>query len=181
MDTHLVFFSRDVEMKLRIIRAVDAPIEGLSVQDIADRCGISRQTFYRHFSSKDEMLTWHNLYVRSITIGKVGHTFTWLDAYASHLNLMAQDLPFYRNIVNRTDLHEVAVRFTEQVFLDLLEDRRGLEVTEALRFAAHAQAVLDVRFLVEWIRSDMAMPPDALARHIVECIPRLLYEALELR
>ncbi|MDR1183242.1 MAG: TetR/AcrR family transcriptional regulator [Coriobacteriales bacterium] len=181
MNTHFVFFSHDIEMKLKIIRAIDAPIEELSVQNIAARCGISRQTFYRHFSSKDEMLTWHNLYSRSITIGKVGRSFTWLEAYASHLNLMIEDISFYRNIINRTDLHEVAVRFTEQVFLDLLESKRSLETTETLRFAAHAQAILDVRFLVEWIRSDMAMEPETLARHIVECIPRPLYEALELR
>jgi hypothetical protein len=104
-----------------------------------------------------------------------------LEAYTNHLNLMLEDAFFYHNIIRRTDLHEVAIRFVEQVFLDLLAGKRDIATTDALRFAAHAQAILDVRFLVEWIRSDMAIKPDVLAQYIVECVPKALYEALELR
>lgn len=33
-------------------------IEKISITDIVEKCGISRQTFYYHFKDVDEMLTW---------------------------------------------------------------------------------------------------------------------------
>jgi AcrR family transcriptional regulator len=180
MDTQVFFFPFDYETKLKIIRSIDRPVDEISIQEIADRCGISRQTFYRHFGSKDAMVVWHSLYARGITIGKLGHSFTWLDAYSNYFALMAQESGFHRNAVFRADLHEIAIRYSEQVFVQLLSETKQLEATDPLIFYAHAQAILDVRLTVDWIRDGMETDPRVLAQLVVDCVPRLLFKALEL-
>ena len=36
----------------------EKPYDKISISDIADRCGIKRQTFYYHFQDKYELLVW---------------------------------------------------------------------------------------------------------------------------
>jgi AcrR family transcriptional regulator len=180
MDTKVFFFPFDFETKLRIIRSIDRPVDEISIQEIANRCGISRQTFYRHFGSKDAMVVWHSLYVRSITIGELGHNFTWLEAYSNYFTLMAQEADFHRNAVFRADLHEVAIRYAEQVFLQLLSRTKQSESDPSLDFCAHAQAILDVRLTVDWIRDGMETDPRELAQLVVDCVPRPLFKTLDM-
>jgi AcrR family transcriptional regulator len=179
MDTKVFFFPFDYETKLKIIRSIDRPVDEISIQEIADRCGISRQTFYRHFGSKDAMIVWHSLYARNTTLGELGHNFTWLDAYSNYFTLMAQEAEFHRNAVPRVDLHEIAIRYAEQVFLELLAQLNRPKTATPLDFYAHAQAILDVRLTVDWIRDGMETDPHELARLVVDCVPRPLFKALE--
>ena len=36
-----------------------APLEKITVKDITDTCGISRQTYYRHFQDKQDLVNWY--------------------------------------------------------------------------------------------------------------------------
>ena len=36
----------------------ERPIEKITIKDITDRCGISRQTFYYHFSDIYDLMEW---------------------------------------------------------------------------------------------------------------------------
>ena len=36
-----------------------APLDKITVKDITDVCGVSRQTFYRHFQDKQDLVNWY--------------------------------------------------------------------------------------------------------------------------
>jgi AcrR family transcriptional regulator len=180
MDTKVFFLPAEHELKLKIIRAVDRPIKDISVQEIVSRCGVSRQTFYRLFGSKDGMLTWYSLYMRSITIAEIGRTFSWLDAYTNYFMLMAQEAIFFHNVIDRPDVHEIAIRHAEQIFIRMLTEVKRAELSPELKFAAHGQAILDIRFTVDWIHDDMKMDAGEIARCVVACVPPPLFNALQL-
>lgn len=40
---------------------VSSPVEKITVKEICDTCGVTRQTFYRNFQDKYDLINW-NLY-----------------------------------------------------------------------------------------------------------------------
>jgi AcrR family transcriptional regulator len=55
----------------------EAPFDRVKVQRICEIAHVSRQTFYRHFRSKDDIPTWHiNHYFRVGTF-QIGRTLDW--------------------------------------------------------------------------------------------------------
>ena len=52
------------EMKYRLAEAVKScmkttPVEKITVKEIVDACGTTRQTFYRHFQDKYDLVNWY--------------------------------------------------------------------------------------------------------------------------
>lgn len=51
-------------MKYRLADAMkqcmkDTPVERITVKEIADTCGTTRQTFYRNFQDKYDLINWY--------------------------------------------------------------------------------------------------------------------------
>ena len=51
-----IFNSPDLSIKMKILHAVNKSLDQITVAEICRNAGISRQTFYRHFESKQEIL-----------------------------------------------------------------------------------------------------------------------------
>lgn len=60
MGVEIIIPTPDFEAKIKILHAVDRPIEQLSLEEICARAGISRQTFYKHFDSKYSIGLWYS-------------------------------------------------------------------------------------------------------------------------
>ena len=54
--------SNDIKYKLANAMKecmVSAPVEKITVKEIVDACGITRQTFYRNFQDKYDLINWY--------------------------------------------------------------------------------------------------------------------------
>lgn len=52
------YHTKEEIAEMLVALAQDKPINKISVQEIAQKAGINRQTFYYHFSDKKELLRW---------------------------------------------------------------------------------------------------------------------------
>ena len=46
-----IFGSPELRTKMKILHAVDKSLDRITIAEICENAGISRQTFYRHFQS----------------------------------------------------------------------------------------------------------------------------------
>lgn len=173
-------FDASFAKKLAVVHSIDGPIAGLSVQEICDRCQISRQTFYRYFESKDDMLCWVGLYFRRISIGKIGIEYTWREGYEKLFLLMNSEREFFKNLTGVDHLQQPAWNIYYDTFIDMLK-ARNVPITPQLEYAAWGQALMDLKFATRWCKHDMDTDPGELAALVVECIPPPLFDALELK
>ena len=59
-----IFGSPELRTKMKILHAVDKSLDRITIAEICENAGISRQTFYRHFQSKYDIPWWHSIFCR---------------------------------------------------------------------------------------------------------------------
>jgi hypothetical protein len=114
-----------------------------------------------------------------MTVGEVGRSLTWLEAYTQYYSLLLKEPVFNHFVVQRNDLHEETVRHCVEMFRLMLQIKNKNSLSKNMEYAILGQSVLDVRFTADWIKEEMATPVDEIAQYVVECIPRILLDALQ--
>lgn len=101
------------------------PLKKISVQKITEAVGINRQTFYYHFSDKNQLLKWvyqqdalHFLAADEVTIDN------WEEQALKMLKAMAANQNFYQNTVqdNTEILAQEFIAVIQQLFIKLFEN-----------------------------------------------------------
>lgn len=86
-----IFGSPELRTKMKILHAVDKSLDRITIAEICENAGISRQTFYRHFQSKYDIPWWHSIFCRQFYLNEIGRTIDWKTGYYHHLRLIAQE------------------------------------------------------------------------------------------
>lgn len=152
--------------------------ERLTIQNLLDRAGVGRATFYTHFSSKDDLL-----------VTSVGGLRAWLTHRAAHRvgERLAFTLPFFEHLESHGSLYRQCVRRGELT--------TGREIRKMLRELIRADLALQtgassdsasVALMTEylvgalwstiawWMASDVPMP----AAEVDRTFRRLVFTGL---
>lgn len=160
------------------------PLNKITVSDIVTECGASKQTFYNHFQDKFELFNFaltttlkENL-ERSARESIDYHT-TILNYYGRIL----EEKDFYRSFIRDEVARDLIFRCifenSYEYFEGLVRGKTGgKQPPKELELCISFNAVGNAELLVDWIRSDMASPPELMAEVNFECIPTPLREFL---
>lgn len=152
----------------------------ITVQDIADECGINRQTFYYHFQDIYDLVEWTCIEDTEKVI-KENRTYdTWQEGFLSVFDLAKKDKTFIDNIYRSVSL-EMLEQYLYRLVYPLLknvvdEKANGQTVREEnKKYIADFYKYAFVGVLLEWIRNDMAESPG----QIVDRVSRIVGGAIE--
>ena len=130
-----IFGSPELRTKMKILHAVDKSLDRITIAEICENAGISRQTFYRHFQSKYDIPWWHSIFCRQFYLNEIGRTIDWKTGYYHHLRLIAQERDFYRKSIqysiNTPFGQTVMPENRKTVLLETLEKYRHGDILEA--------------------------------------------------
>lgn len=153
--------------------AQDKPISKISVQEIAQKAGINRQTFYYHFSDKKELLRWFYqtdslCYLTSSELSLEN----WQEQALKMLKAMKAKGTFYQAIVTfqRDLLEEAFSQIVTPLFRRLFEDvdHEQLLSDRDKEFYGRFFAYGCSGMLVAWIREGYQETPLALATQLFQ-------------
>lgn len=152
----------------------------ITVQDIADECGINRQTFYYHFQDIYDLVEWTCIEDTEKVL-KENRTYdTWQEGFLSVFDLAKKDKTFIYNIYRSVSL-EMLEQYLYRLVYPLLknvvdEKANGQTVREEnKKYIADFYKYAFVGVLLEWIRNDMAESPG----QIVDRVSRIVGGAIE--
>lgn len=152
----------------------------ITVQDIADECGINRQTFYYHFQDIYDLVEWTCIEDTEKVL-KENRTYdTWQEGLLSVFDLAKKDKTFIDNIYRSVSL-EMLEQYLYRLVYPLLknvvdEKANGQTVREEnKKYIADFYKYAFVGVLLEWIRNDMAESPG----QIVDRVSRIVGGAIE--
>lgn len=179
--------NRDIS-KVRIVSALSELLEekafrAITVRDICDKAGVSRQTFYRHFENKYDVAQWYWQQTASKHLLRVGRDLTWRDSLQKSFELGAEYLDFFAE-ASLDGAYESCEEFGRRCRAESLKstvvDYLGLPLTEELEFQIDFFAQGEARMVRNAVRSSKPFDAERFARLLELCVPQQLHDLLDI-
>lgn len=178
--------SKALSTRLHILKSVNKSLDEITVNEICENAGISRQTFYNHFESKYMLRSWWSEYCEQFTLDRIGIDLSWEEGSIRYAQMML--LPggfiFQSAANNWSD--------PEPYQYDLLERRvvalkkacefRNVEVTPDLEYSIsiYAQSFRLCGNEISALGEEAFEGLNTICKRFVLLVPTLLYDALQL-
>ena len=172
------------EMKYRLAEAVKVcmkttSVEKITVKEIVDACGTTRQTFYRHFQDKYDLINWYfdKLVLQSFEQIGMGHTVG--ESLTQKFEFIVNEKVFFTEAFrsdDRNSLKEHDFELILQFYTDLLARKDSRALDQELHFLLEMYCQGSVYMTVKWVLGGMKDSPEQMARTLVEAMPPKLAE-----
>lgn len=174
-----------VDTKFHIMHSITKPLKDLTVKQICEDAGISRQTFYRCFSTKEDIPYWYSQHIEKLALNEIGRTLTWEEGHKRHceylcrerdsLSIMLKEtlpLPFFGGHPSSANRRNTMLR--------TLREWRDIEPNDDLLFCITAFSHMELVVFQEWCRQGLYEDPALYGRRMCSLVPPLLYNAMQL-
>jgi len=147
------------------------PFEKITISDIADICGLNRQTFYYHFRDKYDLLNWI-FYNEAITPFADDLTFdNWSQKLLNMLSIIKKESRFYTNAMRTSyssEFKEYMHKVSTNVFVGVIESiaGKGVIAEDDELFIAEFFSYGLNGTVVAWVSGGMKKPPEDIVSHI---------------
>jgi len=154
-------------MNLMLTKSID----DISIQDIADNCGITRQTFYNHFKDKYDLVDWIYKTEAVDYISLIGKDCSWYDAVINKLNIIQRNPSFYRKIYRQQWFLDSFYKITKQLYLDVIRKNHTDGINKDLEFMVEFYCYACVKKTSTWVTNGLKESPEELVKSFITCIP----------
>ncbi len=159
------------------------PLTKITINDIAEDCGINRMTFYYHFKDIYDLVEWSCMEDARRALEENKTYDTWQEGLLRIFEAVKQNKPFIMNVYRCVDRGQVEKFLSPPV--DALvrgvinEEADGMTVREEDRdFIARAYSYIFIGFMLDWIRDDMREDPAGIVDRLARLIRGSVKEAL---
>ena len=133
------------------------PITKITINDIAEDCGINRMTFYYHFKDIYDLVEW------SCLEEKKTHD-TWQEGFIQIFDAVKNNKPFIMNVYNYIDRAQVEVYLTplvDHLLMGVIEEESAnISVRdENKQFIARIYGYVFIGIMLDWIKDGMNEDP----------------------
>ena len=144
------------------------PLTKITINDIAEDCGINRMTFYYHFKDIYDLVDWILAEDAAKAMeGRRGFG-TWSEAYLDVLRQLQDNKTLVLNVyrsVGREQVEQYLYRLVDPILKDFADrECRDITVQDAdKQFVVDFYKYALVGLTLEWIRRDMKTDPAVMA------------------
>ena len=148
--------------------------DAVTVKKIVSECDYSRQTFYRYFTDKYDLVLWIYQEMVQDTVQRIGVDLTWFEAVITKLEIMREKQSFYSEAYKSNDYNALIVRDADIVhayYIENIERLTGRAVSFRESFLLRFYAIGATRSTALWARTGMKEDPRLLAELYSEMLP----------
>ena len=180
--------SRDPErMKYRLSEAMKewmkyAPVEKITVKEIVEVCGTTRQTFYRNFQDKYDLINWYFDKILLKSFEYMGKSETIYEGLVNKFYYIQQENLFFRTAFKNDDqncLRDHDFHLILQFYTDQIEQKTGEKISEHLRFLLEMYCQGSIYMTVQRVLGKLKGTPEEIARSLVDAMPLKLMEVFK--
>lgn len=179
-----LFDDEGVQLKLKIMHAVDRSLDQITVSRICKRAGVSRQVFYRNFDSKYSLHWWWPMHCHRFFLVEVGRTVDWETGYFHHVRLLSLERDFFKiathYTVNNSCTKSIMPNFRKCALIETLQDYRHVHIDENLMFCIDSWVKMETEVFTEWYRLDTTPEPREAVKRLIDIMPTRLYDSLHI-
>ena len=167
---------------LELIRRKDA--DKITVKDLVEVCGISRQTFYYHFKDIYDLVEWAcEEDAKKILEGKDDYK-TWTQGFLNLFEEVLKNKPFILNVyrsVGREQVENYLYKIVYDLLLNVVEEKaQGMTVRdEDKEFIADFYKYAFVGLMLDWVKNGMKEDPHKIVKKVEFLLSGSLSVSLE--
>ena len=163
------------------------PIQKITVQDIVEAAGVSKQTFYNYFRDKQDLMnsvyqveidrTYAQLYSRPYGLSEA------LEGAKATLERFADLKDYYTAIAayeTQNSFRDFYIQSTYEFYERTVQTALGTsELDDHVRRLIMFNCTGSSYILFDWIKRGMLEPPQAVAEEIIGCLSQELKDLIE--
>lgn len=174
---------RAIEASLKNL-LLKKPFDKITINDIAEDCGISRMTFYYHFKDIYDLVEWAcEEAAKKILEGKDDYK-TWTQGFLNLFEEVLKNKPFiltvYRS-VGREQVENYLYKIVYDLLLNVVEEKaQGMTVRdEDKEFIADFYKYAFVGLMLDWVKNGMKEDPHKIVKKVEFLLSGSLSVSLE--
>ena len=147
-----------------------------------ERAGVTRQTFYRNFKDKYDLVNWHFEQLAQRSFKQMGAGLTLREGLIKKFEFLKGERTFFTQAFRSQDCNSV-VAYDYQCILEfytgIIKKRLGTAVLpDHLAFLLRMYCEGSIQMTVEWVTQGMERPIPQLVDLLLEAMPARLGELL---
>ena len=151
-----------------------ATLEKITVRQITDECGVSRQTFYRNFADKYDLINWYFDELLNKAFEHMGYGNTVYDGLV-HKFTYIRDEKFFFKAAFRNDsqnnLRDHDTLMIMDFYKKLIAGKMGVFPEEQYGELLEMYCVASVYMTQQWVFKGCNASPDKMAQLMMEAMP----------
>ena len=158
------------------------PLDKITVTDIVSTAGKTRQTFYRHFQDKYDLVNWYfeKLVLKSFEEMNQGGTLQ--EALNLKFAFIEQEHAFFKEAFKSNDYNNL-IHYDFCCIYDFYKKfiykKTGKDLSKDIDFLLNMYCRGSVDMTVEWVLNDMPIKKEEIVSYLIEAIPDKLKEYMK--
>ena len=176
--------SKNEITKYRLAQAIKTcmrttSVDDITVKSIVETCGVTRQTFYRNFLDKYDLINWYfdKLLLKSFEHMGSGRTVS--EGLTRKFEYIQEERVFFAAAFRCDDHNSLKDHDFELIlkfYTDLIEKKSGAPMDPELKFLLEFYCRASIDMTVQWVLTGMHKTPAQLSKLLVSAMPARLSE-----
>ena len=156
-------------------------VDNITVKQITENCGLTRQTFYRNFMDKFDLINWYFDKLLAKSFEHMGMGKTVYDALVKFTYIQEEHIFFAaafkydrQNSLRQHDF-ELILAFYE----NLIREKTGKIPDETIHCILEMYCQSSIYMTVKWVLGELECAPEGLAKILVDGMPGKLSQLFE--
>lgn len=157
------------------------PLDNITVTKIVENCGTTRQTFYRNFTDKYDLVNWYFDKIIQKTIKQMGISLTLQEGLIKKFQLMKEDKDFFVSAFSSSDYNSLLSYDCSCIlkfYTDIARKKYQESLSEKILFLLEFYCKGSMELTSEWVKKGMKLSPEVMAELLVDAMPQRLHEYL---
>lgn len=159
------------------------PLNKITINDIAEDCGINRMTFYYHFKDIYDLVEWVCLEDARRALDEKKSYDTWQQGFIQTFEVVRENKPFVMNVyrcVHQEQVEKYVKPLVDHLILNILNEESGAKKVreEDKEFIAQVYSYVFVGLMMDWIKADMQEDPEKIVNRLAVLIKGSIAESL---
>lgn len=147
------------------------PLDKITINDIAEDCGINRMTFYYHFRDIFDLVEWSCVEDATKALEGKKTYDTWQQGFLHIFEAVLANKPFIMNVYHSVSREQVEIylyKLTYNLMVGVVEEKaEGMTVREEdKKFIADFYKFAFVGLMLDWIKNGMREEPKIIIERL---------------
>ena len=173
------YVSKNEKTKYRLADSVKqcmmtTPVDKITVQNIVDGCDMTRQTFYRNFKDKYDLINWYFDKLVLESFARIGVEKTVCQSLEEKFEFIRKEKVFFTEAFRSDDYNSLKEHDFELImgfYRSLITRKTHKPLEEEIQFLLEMYCRGSVYMTVKWVLGGMKQTPGEMAASLVEAMP----------